>query len=141
MEFVNLTPHSITVLAPSGQVVFVLAPSGQVARVAMTRVSAPGPGGVEFHVSAPGEVEGLPAPQAGVVYVVSALVRTNPALRGRDDVASPGPLVRDAQGQPSGCAGLELNSMPEPEPRECTCGSGEPWTTCQGLGEGPCYCG
>lgn len=25
--------------------------------------------------------------------------------------------------------------------RSCSCGSGEPWTTCQGPGEGPCYCG
>lgn len=45
-------------------------------------------------------------PEATTVYVVSALVRL--ALPYRRDLASPGPLVRDADGQPVGCRGLEV---------------------------------
>lgn len=54
-----------------------------------------------------GAVEGLPEPKAGVIYIVSALVRA--AVPGRLDVASPGELVRDAAGAVVGCKGLSVN--------------------------------
>jgi hypothetical protein len=139
-SYLNLTPHEITVLVPGGPDL-ILPPSGQIARVAMTRETVVGPDGVECHVSIPGPVEGLPFPEEGVVLVVSALVRTQPYLRDRNDIASPGPLVRDEKGQPKGCQGLEYTSMPrharEEDPRPCTCGSGIPWVNC---GESA-YCG
>jgi hypothetical protein len=53
-----------------------------------------------------GEVTGLPDPVDGTVYVVSLLVRA--ALPGRKDLASPGPLVRDATGVITGCKGLTM---------------------------------
>lgn len=144
-SYLNLTPHEITILVPNGPDL-VLPPSGQVARVSMARETVVGPDGVECHVSVPGPVEGLPFPEEGVVLIVSALVRTQPSLAGRTDLASPGPLVRDAQGQPIGCQGLEYNSMPLhaqfPDPRPCACGSGLPWTTCPGDEiSGSAYCG
>tara|TARA_R110002110_G_scaffold415286_1_gene649068 strand:- start:630 stop:920 length:291 start_codon:yes stop_codon:yes gene_type:complete len=51
-----------------------------------------------------GAIVGLPDPKAGVVYVVSGMVRA--ALSGRPDVYSPGPLVRGEGGRPVGCRGL-----------------------------------
>lgn len=134
-HLINLTPHEVRVLGPDGAVAVVLPPSGQVARVAMARDSFESQAlpGVQCHRSVPGEVEGLPAPAfrcqdcwhlsdtdmvcsvhgcqyglAPVHYIVSALVRA--ACPGRYDVVSPGPLVRSADGQPTGCSGLEFNA-------------------------------
>lgn len=102
MNVVNLTPHAIQVVGgPS------FPPSGQVARCA--QVSAP----VGAHEGLPlvsvqfGEVEGLPDPQEGVLFLVSALVRS--AVPHRHDVASPGDLERNEAGQPVGCRNLVVN--------------------------------
>lgn len=145
-SYLNLTPHALNILGPDGAEVMSLPPSGQVARVSMTRETVVGVDGIECHTSTPGPVEGLPFPERGVVLVVSAMVRTHASMEGRLDVASPGPLVRDAQGQPIGCQGLEYNYMPRhaqfPDPRPCACGSGLPWTTCPGDEiSGSAYCG
>lgn len=49
-----------------------------------------------------GEVEGLPEPQEGTIFIVSALVAQ--ALRGvRDDLVIPDDTVRDEQGRIIGC--------------------------------------
>ena len=118
MRLVNLTPHSITVLGADAPLV--LAPSGAVARVATETRELRKLDGVSILVQTYGEITGLPAysPSDGcwedfTVYVVSALVRladaADRATRGdapREDVLSPGELVRDAAGQPTGCRGL-----------------------------------
>jgi len=57
-----------------------------------------------------GRVEGLPEPETGVLYLVSAVVRA--AVPGRADVASPGDLVRDGEGNVIGCRHLILNAPP-----------------------------
>ena len=89
---VNLTPHALTLVAPSGEHT-VLPPSGSVARVTST------PGAVEARVGFPcavaspttfGEVMGLPDPQDGTVFVVSGMVGSALAGRGRSDVFVPG---------------------------------------------------
>jgi hypothetical protein len=142
LSYLNLTPHEITIIRADGSEM-VLPPSGQVARVEMARETVVGPDGIECHVSVPGPVEGLPFPEEGVVLIVSALVRTQSYLRDRDDIASPGPLVRDDKGQPVGCQGLEYNSIPRHSgSRPCNCGSGHAWDRCPG-GEilGSAYCG
>ena len=101
-NFINLTPHTINVVGgPS------LPPSGSVARVAATSTPAGEFGGVALSRTTFGEVEGLPAPEEGVLLVVSALVRS--AVPDRRDVASPGDLVRGDDGQPIGCRGLIIN--------------------------------
>lgn len=96
-KLVNLTPHAITIRLPTGQDVSI--PSSGVARVSST----PGPltslmldiG--EVPVALPttfGEVEGLPAPEADTLFVVSALVGA--ALKGsRPDVVMPGTGPQD----------------------------------------------
>lgn len=96
-DIINLTPHAITLV--DGGVETTL-PSSGVARVA----SKPGQalGGVFFSSTTFGDVEGLPAPQEGKVFVVSALVAGR--CVGRADVFSPGTgpadgAIRDEKGQ------------------------------------------
>lgn len=101
-HFVNLTPHSVTVVdGPT------LPPSGSVARCSSTSTPAGEHGGVNLVRTVFGAVEGLPDPVSGVVYVVSALVRA--AVPHRTDVASPGDLVRNEAGQVVGCRNLVVN--------------------------------
>ena len=77
-------------------------------RVATNRVLvAKLPDGVGLYKTEYGEVEGLPEPQEGVLYIVPAMVRN--ALPERKDLASPGMLIRNAEGQPVGCDGLDIN--------------------------------
>jgi hypothetical protein len=101
MRFINLTPHTLNIHTPSG--VVTLAPSGEVARVATVNTDAEDIGGIPTVNTTHGEVTGLPAPQNGVVYIVSGMVAS---AAPREDVLSPGDLVRDENGRPCGCKGL-----------------------------------
>ena len=107
MTFVNLTPHTITVVLDNTSVAFDA--SGNVARVSTSRVSGPTLKAYGDSVSIQtsrvefGAVEGLPDPVDGTVYIVSGMVA---ARVNRPDVFAPGELVRDANGQPIGCKGL-----------------------------------
>lgn len=102
MEIINLTPHVINLHGNDGTLIQSI-PSSGVARVA----SKPGTledRGLPVPVAAPtvfGEVEGLPPPRDGVVYVVSMLVAQQAK---RPDVLSPGTgpndgAIRDEQGR------------------------------------------
>jgi len=133
MNLINLTAHDINIHTPEG--VFRLPPSGKVARVVeYTAEAAPigivragchgecgGCGqqvldgeeclcaelGVPWSIptvrTTTGEVTGLPAPQRGKVFIVSGMVAS---AAPREDVMSPGGLVRDESGRPCGCKGL-----------------------------------
>lgn len=109
MQMVNLTPHAITIVTVGGNVT--IPPSGNVARVAATPTSAGevsvGTTTIPLTRTAFGDVQDLPDAQPGVLLLVSGLVRS--AVPNRNDVASPGDLVRDANGQPVGCKGLIVN--------------------------------
>ena len=106
MTFINLTPHALNIHRTDGTVL-TLMPDGRVARVGTTRVPGLSIEGIEtFHVI-PGGLTGLPPaghPANSVAYIVSGMV----AVRcvGREDVFSPGALVRDESGRPIGCLGL-----------------------------------
>jgi len=100
---VNLTPHEINVVDVDGKVVSI-PPSGRVARVAQTREQRGTIDGLAVTYSTFGDVEGLPAPQAGVIYVVSGLVLS--AVPDRPDVFAPGEAVRDEEGRVIGARGL-----------------------------------
>jgi hypothetical protein len=106
VEVVNLTPHPLTIERTDGTIAAIAA-TGQVARLAVTREVRPvvKTTAGEFAVFAPqlGEIEGLPDPQAGKIYVVSALVAD---AAKRPDVFSPGELVRDGEGKIVGARGL-----------------------------------
>lgn len=106
----NLTPHTISLVIPSGDV-FTIEPSGAVARCQTVQtptgeLTGGGAGAPLVHVEY-GEVTGLPAPAGGTLYIVSALVRS--ALPERLDLASPGDLVRDGLGNVIGCRNLVVN--------------------------------
>ena len=78
VKFINLTPHTINLTNGTAY-----AASGQVARVANahTPFDENGVASIEW-----GEVTGLPQPQEGVLYIVSALVAQ---AAKRPDVVSP----------------------------------------------------
>lgn len=106
IELVNLTPHALAVIVEGGDVLHI-PPSGQVARVAMVRRPVFNIGEIPVFRSEAGPVIGLPAKKSGTFLITSALVRL--AADYRDDVFSPGELVRDTNGQPIGCRGLEAS--------------------------------
>jgi len=83
MNFVNLTPHDITVVGLG-----VLPKSGVIARCSVTRTEMPSIGGVRLIRQVIGAVVDLPAPVEDTVYVVSGMVLGE--LRGaRNDVVAP----------------------------------------------------
>lgn len=106
MRFQNLTPHVLNILDEEGEQVLAL-PSEGVARCAVAQRVVEEHDGVVLFAQEFGEVEGLPEPEEGTIYVVSLLVRQ--AVPHRRDLASPGQLVRDEAGQPVGCKGLAVN--------------------------------
>ncbi len=106
MKLVNLTPHPITLRREDGTDV-TIPPSGTVARCQATPGRLVTADGVPVPVAEPttlGDVENLPEPQDGVVYITSMLVAQKAASMGRTDVLSPGTgpadnPVRDEQGR------------------------------------------
>ncbi len=107
VEVINLTPHDIVVVYGDEKKVF--PKSGSVARVS-----------VEYYPTQLGEILGVPTTSSsygeviglfreipGVFYIVSTMVAQ--AMEGkRLDLLSPGPLIRDENGQPVGCSSLNM---------------------------------
>jgi hypothetical protein len=104
MKIVNLTPHDMVVRSGED---FVTIPSSGVARCAEIRhrMGAIADTGIQRFAVAYSAVDGLPAPQADTIFIVSAIVRQ--AVPDRIDVYSPSGLVRDADGRVIGCEGLQ----------------------------------
>ncbi len=108
MIFINLTPHTIRLRADKGNTAaeeaegdIVVPPQlGEDGKSAPARVSAT-PGGLNgsangialYGATSYGNVVGLPAPAAGTIYIVSALVGGR--VSGRSDVFQPGTGPRD----------------------------------------------
>lgn len=126
MKLINMTPHVVTLLAegfavfdskakcyrlPSTMTPFVLAefPSAGIARCAVSEVllGEQDVDGCDFTIPfvgvSFGEIEGLPAPANGTVYIVSAIVANAARAQGRHDVVVPARMVRDAEGKILGC--------------------------------------
>ena len=103
MEFINLTPHALTVHRVDDSVITIPA-SGNVARVSQHDVRDEVVDGIEINHSQLGEVEGLPQAEDGKIFIVSRLVAT--AVKDRLDVVVPGILLRDEQGRVVGCKGF-----------------------------------
>ena len=110
MKFVNLTPHAIVFFQRNLEEqtmnkLMTVQPSGQVARVAAkTVVISEGFDGVPVTATEYGEVEGLPAPEEGTIFIVSSLVAGR--CKDRDDVFIPNESVRDGEGRIIGCLSL-----------------------------------
>ena len=107
MKIVNLTPHALNFIGANSETVLTV-PSSGVARAKQTRfaVGSVEAGGAVLPVmhTTYGEVEGLPEPEAGTIYVVSAL--TAQAVPERVDVYITDDAVRDDAGRVIGCRGL-----------------------------------
>lgn len=106
MEIVNLTPHEIKVVGDEENV-HTFAPSGQTTRIHVIRYKFGYAGDIPLYKSELGQVEGLPEQKEGVYLIVSTLIRTS--FPARKDLLSPGELIRDAKGQPTGCRGFDRN--------------------------------
>ena len=107
MKIVNLTPHALNFLDAENRVVLTV-PSSGVARAAQRRenIGTIDADGVTLPVtrSVFGAVDGLPAPEAGTIYVVSAI--TAQAVPEREDVLIVDDSVRDENGRIIGVRGL-----------------------------------
>jgi len=109
LKLINLTSHQVSVYGDdvSQGPLAILNPDGTVARIGTENHLELTVNGIPVYVMEPGEIVGLPAPQDGVGWIVSTLVRQ--ALAWRRDLFSPGELIRNEQGQPIGCRGLVCN--------------------------------
>lgn len=106
MIFVNLTPHVLNVRQTDGEILVIPA-SGQTARVAEELTPVRQVDGFQLRRQETGDVTGLPDYTEDTVYIVSAMVRMAVPLR--NDVLSPGTLIRNDAGQPVGCDGFICN--------------------------------
>lgn len=101
---VNLTPHPITILGEDNEEV-TFAPSGEIARVVTVEEEPFFIEGLEIPIKPDTRylgIGGLPEPQEGIIFLVSAIVRSQ--AFGRKDVFSPGTgpkddPVRDEEGR------------------------------------------
>lgn len=106
---VNLTPHALNIMpeGPEGPTV-TIPPSGIVARCATSRVQVDTVtvDGIAVPVNRTqfGAVTGLPDPQPGTIYIVSAVVAQ--AVPERPDVFIVDDSVRDESGRIIGCRAL-----------------------------------
>ena len=127
-KIINLTPHQINFVLPYNIEIgqdemgipqyvteersYSLPPSGTVARCNVDREKKEKIideiDGWEITIPVTktrfGEVEGLPEPQEGIIYIVSNLVAQ--AVPDREDVFFPDDLVRDENGNVIGCRAL-----------------------------------
>jgi hypothetical protein len=118
MNLVNLTPHAIHMMNENNDVIFTIPRSGQVARCETRRVMTgkihityDNDMGELYIATLPinkteyGQVTGLPEPEVGTYYIVSAIVAQ--AVRGqRDDVLIVDDTVRDESGRIIGARAL-----------------------------------
>ena len=107
MKLVNLTPHALDIHTANGSVIRLEKPS-KIARLDEEREpmeALEGVDGMDIPVSTVvyGLIDGLPDPTPGVIYITSQLVAQRVQ---RPDVLSPGPMVRDEEGNFAGCSGL-----------------------------------
>lgn len=108
MNIVNLTPHPIVLVTENGnRWTF---PSSGVCRVATSAGALEDVAGIPVPVAGAttfGQIEGLPAPVDGTVFIVSGMVASalvQQGVRNRADVLVPGTgpqegAVRDAEGR------------------------------------------
>lgn len=108
MTLINLTPHTINFVNAEGEPLMAIEPSGQLARVTAHTITtgSVSVGDVTLQVTGTtyGDVEGLPAPEEGTIYIVSSLVASR--VPDRTDVFIPNESVRDDKGRIVGCKSL-----------------------------------
>lgn len=105
MEFINLTPHDVTLVdLETKEVRRVFKASGNLARVTTSTEVVGNIDGIDITETKFSEVYGLPEPEDGKAYIVSLAVAQR--VTGRKDVLVPNGSVRDEQGRIVGCTSL-----------------------------------
>ena len=102
LELINLTPHTVNLIDGDGKT-FTILPSGIIPRLTEEKESLGTINGFPVVKKSFGEVENLPEPKEGTIYIVSALVA---GAVNRDDLVVPDGLVRNDKGQIIGCSGF-----------------------------------
>lgn len=97
---INLTAHTINEVTTGVSI----PPSGRVARVKASSRKVNEFLGYPIFESTFGQVEGLPEPEEGVMYIVSALCIN--ACPERDDLLAPGNVLRNEHKEIVGCVGF-----------------------------------
>lgn len=105
-SFVNLTPHDITMVFGDNQTL-TIPKSGDIARLSSKNIVVDTFGDIQLVKTTFGDTTGLPDKKHNTFFIVSALVRQ--ANADRDDLVSPGDLVRDDNGNVIGCRNLICN--------------------------------
>ena len=103
-KIINCTPHAINFLREDNSVLATVEPSGTIARASQTREAVGEVNGIVVNQCSYGSVTGLPDPQDGTIYLVSAL--TAQACRDRSDVFITDDAVRDDSGRIIGCRAI-----------------------------------
>lgn len=104
MQFINLTPHAINFIGEDDSVLRTVEPSGTLARVSTKTVTIGDIDGIPVTATEFMEVDGLPEPKWGTVYIVSSVVAQR--VPNRLDVFIPNESVRDDKGRIIGCRSL-----------------------------------
>lgn len=104
MNIINCTPHAINFLREDNSVLTTIEPSGTIARASQTREAVGKVNGIVVNQCSYGSVTGLPDPQDGTIYLVSAL--TAQACPERSDVFITDDAVRDENGRIIGCRAI-----------------------------------
>lgn len=107
-KFINLTPHVLNIHTEEG--VQNIPPSGYIARIKVTKQLKTKIQGIAVWATQKGPLEGLEglAPESEDVLVTSLAAREEVAkVYPNNLVLSPGTLLRDGNGQPIGCDGLD----------------------------------
>src|SRR5690606_28519365 len=102
MRIINLTPHAVTIdgvtFPPDGRIPRLREETREVGQIEVDGHTLP------VTETVLGELEGLPDPADGVIYIVSRLVAE--AAPARDDLYFPGRLLRDEAGRVVGAESL-----------------------------------
>jgi hypothetical protein len=105
-NFINLTPHNITIVVGDNETL-TIEKSGDIARLSSKNIVVDTLEGIQLVKTTFGDTTGLPDKKHNTFFIVSALVRQ--ANADRDDLVSPGDLVRDDGGNVVGCKNLICN--------------------------------
>ncbi len=113
MKIVNLTPHEIVIMDENKEIVKRVPISGRIASTEVSRVLYKVIGKIPLFKIDYGfddpilvfgdEILDFPEAKSGVIYIVSSVLRSGIP---RQDLWSPGELVRDKNGDVIGCIGL-----------------------------------
>ena len=104
MNIVNLTPHIVSVITPTGTTVF--PPSETIARVSQNNTLLQTIKNIPIYKTVYSTVENLPERTTDTLLIVSSIVKA--AMPDRHDLISPTNLVRDDAGNIIGCKGFAI---------------------------------